>query len=536
MSNQTNKLNRRKFIKLSAFAASALAISSCKKDILNKKNNQPCTLGNLKHKKIIIIGSGFGGSIAAKRLTQAGHEVTILERGKEWKPDGNTQVFSDALGTNNKAAWLSLESPLPTGITINYPRKYVGILEKIKTPTVNINAAACLGGGSVTFGGIWAKPNPILFNQIFPAEISFAELETYFPKVLNEMQCTSIPQNLAANNLFKHATIFKNDNVNAGINNVNLLSNFRWNIIEDEINGTKIKSCIIGESNLGMNSGAKITTNDTYLKDAIDTGRLEIKTLSIVKEISLNCDNNYVIYVEEIDEQGKVINTINYSAEYLFLAAGSVGTSKLLTKAKAKNTIPNLNDEVGKGWGNNGNAMFLRTINQNINTNQSFPPTIAGEDYSDLNNPFYIENFPFNFSNFDLRILGYNFIGNNTTRGYFKYNESKDEAELIYPQKSQNNQRFVNDAAKEKLKKINQINGGDISSLLGAVPQDSTTPHPLGGIVITKATDAYGRLKNQKKLYAIDSSLIPGATVCNPALTVCAIVERNIENILNNDF
>lgn len=35
---------------------------------------------------IAVIGSGYGGSITAARLAAAGHEVCILERGKEWVP------------------------------------------------------------------------------------------------------------------------------------------------------------------------------------------------------------------------------------------------------------------------------------------------------------------------------------------------------------------------------------------------------------------------------------------------------------------
>jgi cholesterol oxidase len=32
----------------------------------------------------IIIGSGFGGSVAAHRLTEAGDRVLVLERGRRW--------------------------------------------------------------------------------------------------------------------------------------------------------------------------------------------------------------------------------------------------------------------------------------------------------------------------------------------------------------------------------------------------------------------------------------------------------------------
>jgi hypothetical protein len=100
------------------------------------------------------------------------------------------------------------------------------------------------------------------------------------------------------------------------------------------MNGLKIKSATIGECIYGTNSGAKITTTDTYLKDAISTGNLEIITQNIVQEITLNCDNKYLVQVDEIDEEGKVIAGKTFSCDYLFLAAGSIGTSKLLTKAK----------------------------------------------------------------------------------------------------------------------------------------------------------------------------------------------------------
>ena len=38
-----------------------------------------------------------------------------------------------------------------------------------------------------------------------------------------------------------------------------------------------------------------------------------------------------------------------------------------------------------------------------------------------------------------------------------------------------------------------------------------------------------------ERLYVMDGALIPGALVANPALTVAALAERNIENILQRD-
>ena len=208
--HKINSLTRRKFISLAGLGMASFAMDACKKDSIIKKNNQPCTTGTIQSKKIIIVGSGFGGSIAAKRLTAAGHEVTLLERGKEWKTDGITKVFSDAFGTTNKAAWLSLDCPISFGLPIRYTKKFIGLLEKVQGQNIAAIVPACLGGGSVSFGGIWAKPNQLAFSQIFPASISYSELEsTYIPRVLDQMKCTAIPDDIYRNNIFKHNDIFK---------------------------------------------------------------------------------------------------------------------------------------------------------------------------------------------------------------------------------------------------------------------------------------------------------------------------------------
>ena len=45
---------------------------------------------------MIVIGSGYGGSIAASRCARAGQAVCVLERGKEWLPGEFPETFSEA--------------------------------------------------------------------------------------------------------------------------------------------------------------------------------------------------------------------------------------------------------------------------------------------------------------------------------------------------------------------------------------------------------------------------------------------------------
>lgn len=35
----------------------------------------------------VIVGSGFGGSVSALRLSEKGYKVAVLEMGRRWTPD-----------------------------------------------------------------------------------------------------------------------------------------------------------------------------------------------------------------------------------------------------------------------------------------------------------------------------------------------------------------------------------------------------------------------------------------------------------------
>ena len=45
---------------------------------------------------VVVVGSGYGGSIAASRCARAGQAVCVLERGKEWRPGDFPELFTHA--------------------------------------------------------------------------------------------------------------------------------------------------------------------------------------------------------------------------------------------------------------------------------------------------------------------------------------------------------------------------------------------------------------------------------------------------------
>lgn len=540
-------MKRRSFLKTAVVASAGLLIESCKKSSpINA--NYDCVPNTIR-KKCIIIGSGFGGSITAHRLTEAGHETLLLERGKFWDTgDGTQNIFAPPAGftiqqvfsfsADKRSTYLGNICANPFAPPVLRTPNYIGVMERIEGVNMTVIAPALLGGGTAVYGGIFVQPLEQFYNQVFPSEISYAELNSkWFPLVKQNFAASTMPSDIASHSAFKHQERFKIENHNAGLDSIQVDVTYDWDKIRQEISGTRYPGSLQGESMFGCSSGARNSAEFNYLKWANATGLLETKTQCVVSDVTKDCDDKYIVYVNEIDEVGRVINKVVYNCDYLFMCAGSMNTSKIMTKAKEKGLLQNLNDEVGKGWGHNGSAFVLRqSLSKPTGLAQGFPPNYASTDYTNPIAPLYIEHLPFPME-FECDCLSYFGIGLVKNFGYFKYDKSKDDTTLIYPHASQSYQKQVNTALLDVIKKINTVNGGIISGIMGSVPKSDSSAHPCGGMVIGKATDFYGRVRNHSKLYVLDGSLLPGCSaLTNPAMTISALVERNIENILNNDF
>ncbi len=52
---------------------------------------------------VLVVGSGYGGAIAASRLARAGQSVTLVERGREIRPGGYPRYQSQLLNEMQSA-------------------------------------------------------------------------------------------------------------------------------------------------------------------------------------------------------------------------------------------------------------------------------------------------------------------------------------------------------------------------------------------------------------------------------------------------
>src|SRR5262245_65674607 len=99
----------------------------------------------------IVIGSGFGGAVAAHRLGEAGIDTVVLERGRRWpiRADGNT--FATFERPDGRAYWLrdrTGEAILGLPQLEKRIDRYVGVLEAIEGDNILIRAGAGAGGGA----------------------------------------------------------------------------------------------------------------------------------------------------------------------------------------------------------------------------------------------------------------------------------------------------------------------------------------------------------------------------------------------------
>ena len=488
----------------------------------------------------VVVGSGFGGAVAALRLGEAGVDTVLLERGRRWpiRPDGNT--FATLEQPDGRANWLrthtaegvlglpQLEKPID---------RYVGVLEIVEGNGIFIGAGAGVGGGSLVFHAIVVQPRRELFERVFARQLDFDEFDdVYYPRVRRLVGSAPIPDNILATEYYRSTRVSLEQARRAGFATRPVELAMDWDIVRDEMAGRRVPSAIAGQSFYGLNSGAKRSLDRNYLALAEATGHVEVLPLHQAVAIEREADR-YVLTTVRLRDDGSADGPpCRLYCRHLFLAAGSIGTTSLLVRARETRALA-LNEHVGLHWAANGDIPVTRGALPFTNAGTGGP---AGHFIlEDLDNPYgptslvelvlpppirdalVAAGAPPSFAN-------YASLGLPPAVGSFTYDADADRVTLNWP--PPNDPRLANflAAARQTQTVLDQRNG---SVTLGINPFVSA--HPLGGAVLGKACDLAGRVKNQPSLYVVDGALIEGSTgLANPSLTIAALAERCMERIL----
>ena len=480
------------------------------------------------HQSALVIGSGFGGAVAAQRLAQAGIQTTVLERGSQWPNDPFREIFTGDDLPDGRGFWHRTSFTGVTQVPMSFSY-FGGVLDCTSYPNIDVWRAAAVGGGSIIFTGAMPVPPRELFDQVFRGTVDYGEMVSrYYPRVQRRLRLNAMPRDIYNSAPFAHSREWDRQARAAGYRPTPVDSIFKWSVLRDELAGRSRRSATAGRSNLGNSNGAKFDLNQNYLRVARATGRARVYPGHEVRSIGHD-GKRYVVSVQKIAPTGEVLRRRTLTADRLVLAAGSVGTSELLVRAKASGSLRRLNGHVGRGWGTNGDVALARGATGIPATGQGAPCAslirTTAHGMPVVLESWFVPGLPVETAT--LASLG---MVMDPTRGRFRAGPG-GPVTLHWP-------RNGNDRAREGAQSVNHLIVKRAESnmeydFIGRAASASFTAHPLGGAVLGAVTDGYGRVHGYDDLLVVDGAAVPGSTAtANPALTIAALAERAMDNYL----
>ncbi|OBI18338.1 cholesterol oxidase [Mycobacterium sp. E2327] len=507
--------------------------------------NASATAALRPHYQAIVVGSGYGGGVSALRLAQAGIQTLILEKGRWWNtPDADGKRFSRMVPADNRAGWFTSVPPslVPSyrGVSIAQVAQHTpstqpvqaGICDKVVHGAHTVFRGTAVGGGSMVNAAIAAIPTPDQVRTAFPDIDPGAFLGTYIERAKSMLRISYRDMDwFEQTPWFQYARVGRRYAEAAGYKVDYNGSAYSFDYMKSEEAERVPRSALNFEQQYGNNYGRVGSVDATYIAAALATGKATLKPLTEVTGIRRERSGEYVVSTREIDRFGKELARAEIGCDQLHLGAGVLGTTELLLRAREMGTLPHLNDEIGRGYGNNGDIMVSHMLQPGdpAGTQQSLLGMINLDGRDDPDNPVYASMFSLPLP-VETLALGYYVMVRTGDRAEISYDRTKDSIAIDWPEGHTDHLR---EKARFVFDKVTQANGVDYrDDLFEGTAFAPNTVHPMGGVVRGRATDGYGRVKGYDKLYVNDASLLPGYLGCNPFMSITALAERNIEGIL----
>ncbi len=540
-SSASGQLSRRVFIAGTGSILGATALGGTAFASAENRPSAKSSIADAARIPALVIGSGYGGCVAALRLAEAGVDVHLVELGKAWDTPGTDgKIFANTTTPDYRSFWLRTRTKQPLSNFLGFPLdkdvpRHTGILDAEEFSGITVYQGRGVGGGSLVNGGMAVTPKRENFASVLPTVNADEMYGVYYPRANIGLGVATIDQNwFETAECYQYARVGRKHAQRSGFPFLFVPDVYDWEYMKKEQAGTVPRSALAGEILYGNNAGKK-SLQQTYLPRIKATGRVTISSLHRVTSVTPSSGGGYTVVMEQLDTAGTVTATKSVTADKVFFAAGSVGTSKLLVKLKATGALPNLGAEVGKGWGDNGNVMCGRANHMWDATGalQSSIPTAGIDNWAAGGAFAEVAPLPTGIETYASFYLS---ITKNPNRAAFSWNASTNKVDLnwqtAWKQPSINMAKTIFDKINSKEGTIYRTDLFGLYKIWG----DHLTYHPLGGAVLGKATDNYGRLYGYPGLYVIDGALIPGNTSVNPFVTITALAERNIEKIVTTDL
>lgn len=296
------------------------------------------------HYRFVVVGSGYGGAIAASRLARAGQQVCILERGREFQPGEYPDTLAEA----------RREFQIDTPIGHEGPR--TGLYDFRLNDDIHVFLGCGLGGTSLVNASVALRADPRVFADPRWPESFRADqvrLEDGYRRAEEMLQPTAYPDAAPAlpklENLRAAATTLKQP-----FRRPPITVNFTRDG-PNHVGVTQSPCCLCGDCVSGCNHGAKNTVLMNYLPDARNHGA-EIFTQVAVRHLERR-DNRWVVHYQLLESGRETFRapTLFLSADFVILAAGTLGSTEILLRSAARG-LP-LSDQVGNRFSGNGDVL-----------------------------------------------------------------------------------------------------------------------------------------------------------------------------------
>lgn len=297
------------------------------------------------HFPVVVIGSGYGGAIAASRLARAGQQVCLLERGRELRPGEYPDTGPETL----EQMQLHFEDALVGRRNGLYDVRLAGDISVFK--------GCGLGGTSLVNANVALRPDPRVFEDPrWPAEVAAdlqAGVEQGYRRATAMLQPQPLPDRFSQVNklqsLAQSATALSGNFYRPPINVT----------FDEQANAAGIAqhTCsMCGDCVSGCNVGAKNTLLMNYLPDAFAHGA-QIFTQVDVRHLERR-DSAWVVNCQLIDTGREHFDApmIPITADVVVLSGGTLGSTEILLRS-AQQAKVSLSSQLGERFTGNGDVV-----------------------------------------------------------------------------------------------------------------------------------------------------------------------------------
>ncbi|WP_028805382.1 GMC family oxidoreductase [Streptomyces sp. 142MFCol3.1] len=304
---------------------------------------------------VVVVGSGFGGSVTALRLTEKGYRVGVLEAGRRFTRDSLP-----------KNSW-DIKNYLWAPKLGMYGIQRIHLLGNVM-----VLAGAGVGGGSLNYANtLYVPPKPFFEDPQWKDITDWeGELKPYYDQArrmlgvrLNptmtpsDVHLKAAAEAMGVGDTFHMAPVgvFFGDGQDA---DGGAKAAPGQEIADPYFGGAgpSRKACTeCGECMTGCRHGAKNTLNENYLHLAEKAGAV-VHPMTTVVSVTDDSQGGYAVQTLPTDRKRKGEGR-TFKAKRVVLAAGTYGTQTLLHRMKAGGQLPHLSQKLGELTRTNSEAL-----------------------------------------------------------------------------------------------------------------------------------------------------------------------------------